>query len=91
MLFRRPCRGFSYYCAQFLGLRAALRRFTPGYCSFGASGAKKQMMFWARGSFYEARTVSSLPVENTAGGLDAERAEQKGFGSRFQNSICCPS
>jgi hypothetical protein len=39
-LFCRPCRGFSYYCAQFLGLHAALRRFTPGYRSFGASGAQ---------------------------------------------------
>lgn len=40
MLFSRPCRGFSCYCSSIPGLRAALRRFTPGYCSIGASGAQ---------------------------------------------------
>jgi hypothetical protein len=37
--FRRPCRGFLCSCSSILGLRAALQRFTPGYCSFRASGA----------------------------------------------------
>jgi hypothetical protein len=40
ILVSRPCRGYLYYCSSILGLRDALRRFTPGYCSFGAFGAK---------------------------------------------------
>jgi hypothetical protein len=41
ILVSRPCRGYLCYCSSILRLRAALRRFTPGYCSGGAFGAKK--------------------------------------------------
>jgi hypothetical protein len=32
--------GLSISCSSILGLRAVTRRFTPGYCSFSASGAE---------------------------------------------------
>jgi hypothetical protein len=35
----RPWRGLVARLSLFPGLRAALRRFIPGYCSLGASGA----------------------------------------------------
>jgi hypothetical protein len=35
----RPSRDLFGRHSAFPGLRAALRRFTPGYCSNGASGA----------------------------------------------------
>jgi hypothetical protein len=34
-------RGYLCYCSSILGLRATLRRFTPGDRSFSALGAKK--------------------------------------------------
>jgi hypothetical protein len=46
MRFCRPCRGFSANCSSILGLRAALRRFTPGYCSISASSAQKTKSKW---------------------------------------------
>jgi hypothetical protein len=36
-----PLLGLLKRLLSILGLRAALQRFTPGYCSFSASGAKK--------------------------------------------------
>ena len=37
---RPPLAGLVWLASAFPGLRAALRRFTPGYCSIGASGAQ---------------------------------------------------
>jgi hypothetical protein len=36
-----PLLGLLKRLLSILELRAALQRFTPGYCSFSASGAKK--------------------------------------------------
>jgi hypothetical protein len=36
----RPSRGLSGWHSTFPGLRPASQRFTPGYCSIGASGAQ---------------------------------------------------
>jgi hypothetical protein len=36
---RPPFQGLFACHSAFPGLRAALRRFIPGYCSIGASGA----------------------------------------------------
>ena len=40
---RRPS-GLAFPPPLYPGLRATLWRFTPGYCCFGASGAKKQQV-----------------------------------------------
>ena len=45
---RPPLAGLVWLASAFPGLRAALRRFTPGYCSIGASGAQyKGYEIWA--------------------------------------------
>jgi hypothetical protein len=41
-----PCRGLIFFLSITRGYAAALRRFTPVYCSVCASGAKKSKSKW---------------------------------------------
>jgi hypothetical protein len=38
-----PFQGLIFFLSHYPGLRDALRRFTPGYCSIGVSGAEKNV------------------------------------------------
>jgi hypothetical protein len=55
-----PRRGSSQYGSSILGLRATLRRFTSGYRSFSAFGAKKVNGIGRLADLYSART-ETLP------------------------------
>ena len=55
----RPSRGLFGWHSIFPGLRAALRRFTPGYCSGGASGAQHRCINPSCGSGVQYKCINS--------------------------------